>query len=174
LSAERELTMAQFTYRLQLLLEQKQEARNNAERELKTAEQEHETQLQTVRTLERRQQEITERREQLRRELLTKPVGAPPLTAREAQDRAEYVRVLAGQIEEAKQAVLAQRDVVDRCKLRVQEANIRLEAARREVEVLTKHRARQEERFVREARTQEENALDEIGNVLYTTRRRSA
>jgi flagellar biosynthesis chaperone FliJ len=166
--------MAQFAYRLQLLLEQKQEARTNAEKELARVEQEHEMQLQNLQTLERRQQEITDRREQLRRELLTKPAGAPSLTAREAQDRAEYVRVLGGQIEEAKQAVLAQRAVVEECKARVREANAKVEAARREVEVLTKHRTRQEERFVREARTKEELALDEIGNVLYTTRRRSA
>jgi len=37
---------------------------------------------------------------------------------------------------------------------------------------LTKHRARQEERFLRDLQVKEELALDEVGNVLFTTRRR--
>ena len=40
--------------------------------------------------------------------------------------------------------------------------------------MLTKHRAKQEERFQRALQVQEELALDEIGNVLHAVRRRPA
>ena len=165
--------MPAFTYRLQLLLDRKDEARKEVERELTRAEQEREAQRQNLRELERRHQEITERREQMRRELLARPPGAISLTARELQDRSEYVKLLGVQIEEARKAVIAQRDVVEQCQERVQETQQRAEKARREVEVLTKHRSRQEDRFLRDARAKEESALDEIGNVLYANRRRA-
>ncbi len=166
--------MTAFMYRLQLLLDQKEEAKKQVETELARVEQEREAQLQTLRELERRHREVTDRREQLRRELLMKPAGAISLTAKEAQDRSEYVKFLSVQIEEARKAVLAQKGVVEQCEERVRETRQLVEKARREVEVLTKHRSRQEERFARDLRTQEERALDEIGNVLYTSRRRSA
>jgi hypothetical protein len=54
----------------------------------------------------------------------------------------------------------------------VQDAKGRVEEARREAEVLAKHRKKQEERFLREAQAKEDLELDEIGNVLYSTRQR--
>ena len=164
--------MTQFTYRLQPLLEQKEEAKKEAEREQARQEQELESQLAVLRSLQQREQELVEKRKQLRRELLSKPSGHETLTAQEVLTRSEYVKTVGLEIEEARNDVLAQRQLVEQCELRVQEAKKCAAEARREVEVLTKHRAKQEERFLRELQVQEERALDEIGNALYINRRR--
>ncbi len=62
--------------------------------------------------------------------------------------------------------------MVETCEAALKEAKEHAAEARREVEVLAKHREKQEQRFRRELEAKEEVALDEIGNVLYATRRR--
>jgi flagellar biosynthesis chaperone FliJ len=164
--------MAQFTYRLQLLLEQKEDAKREAERELARREHELEMQVAALRSLQQRQKELVERRERLRRELMAKPGEQGTLMAHEVLERSEFVKVVGLQIDEARNDVQLQRTVVETYELKVQEAKKSVEEAKREVEVLTKHRAKQEERFLREQQAKEDLELDEVGNVLYTTRRR--
>lgn len=163
--------MAQFIYRLRLLLEQKEEAKNEADRELARREQELAKQVEHLESLKRREKELLEKRERLRRELLAKPAGQETLTARAVLDRSEFVKVVGLQIEEARNDIASQRSVIEQCELRVGEAKRSVEEAKREVEILTKHRAKQEERFLREERAREELELDEIGNVSYANRR---
>ena len=164
--------MAQFVYRLRLLLEQKEELKKEAERELALRQKELEAQREHLEVLQRREQELVEKRDRLRRELLNKSGEQDALTAHEVRERAEFVKVMGVQIEEAKNDVLVQRTVIETCEVKVQQAKSLVEEAKREVEILTKHRAKQEERFMREERVKEELELDEIGNVLFTTRRR--
>jgi flagellar biosynthesis chaperone FliJ len=164
--------MAQFTYRLQLLLEQKEERKKEAERELARQQHELEVQVAALQSLQQREKELVEKRLRLRRELMAKPDEPGTLTAHEVLERSEFVKVVALQIEETRNDVRLQRAVIEKCELKVQEAKKCVEEAKREVEVLTKHRAKQEERFVREQQAKEDLELDEIGNVLYTTRRR--
>src|SRR5262249_3948928 len=162
--------MSAFRYRLEPLLDQKQEARKDAERVVIQRERELQSEMARLEALEQREQELTERRSQLRRELLQKPDGGG-LTAREAEERAAYIKALGEDIEAARNDVFSQRLAIEECKERVQEARHLADEAKQEVEVLNKHRARQEQRFVREALAKEELELDEIGNVLYMTRR---
>lgn len=165
--------MTGFKYRLQLLLEHKQEIKKEAERELLRREEELENQRATLEILRRRMQELIEKRHQLQRDLLSNPHMGPSLSGREVQQRIEYIKALGFQIEEAQADVSTQRTVVEDWQQRVQQAKKEVEDANREVEVLQKHRTKQEERFRREQEKQEELALDEIGNVLYTSRRTS-
>lgn len=165
--------MTGFKYRLQLLLEHKQEIKKEAERELLRREEELENQRATLEILRRRMQELIEKRHQLQRDLLSHPHMGPSLSGREVQQRIEYIKALGFQIEEAQADVSTQRTVVEDWQQRVQQAKKEVEDANREVEVLQKHRTKQEERFRREQEKQEELALDEIGNVLYTSRRTS-
>ena len=74
-------------------------------------------------------------------------------------------------IEQARKDVLSQQMVIEERELSVELAKERVKQARREVEILVKHRSKQEERFSREEQVKEELALDEVGNVLYTTRK---
>jgi flagellar biosynthesis chaperone FliJ len=165
---------SEFSYRLEPLLEQKEELKKDAERELGESQKELESQQATLRSLQQALQALVEKRQQMRRELLSKPADGLALNAMKVQERVEYAKAVALQIEDAQGDVNAQRSVVDQCETRVQEAKKQVQAATREVEILQKHRAKQEERFVRELREKEDLELDEIGNVLYMTRRRSS
>lgn len=163
--------MTAFTYRLQPLLEQKEELRKAAEQEVLRQEEELQTQKATLQSLQRRVQELVEKRQQMRRELMSTQ-GEKALTAAEVLERSEFVKVLGTEVQQAESDVSAQLLVVDGCEAELEEARERAAEARREVEVLEKHREKQKERFLREVQVKEEAALDEIGNVLYATRRR--
>jgi flagellar export protein FliJ len=165
--------MTGFIYRLQPLLEHKEDAKKEAECELLRREEELEKQRAHLQTLHRRLQELVEKRQQLQRDLMSNPYLGTTLTGREVQQRIEYINAMGLQIEEAQANVSTQRTVVEDWQHRVQQAKKDVQDANREVEILQKHRAKQEERFVREQEKREELALDEIGNVLYTTRRSS-
>jgi len=164
--------MSAFRYRLEPLLEQKQEARKEAERAAIERERELQAETDRLEALERRERELTERRSQMRREILGKPGGE--VVARQAEERAAYIRAIGEDIEAARNDVFSQRLAIEECEERLNEARRAAEDARREVEVLNKHRARQEQRFLREAQAKEELELDEIGNALYMTRRQSS
>jgi len=164
--------MTQFVYRLQLLLERKEEAKKESEKQLAEREKDLQEQVQILEALQQGEQKLIAQRQQLRRDLLRKSDETESLTAREVQERQEYLKLVGLQIEEARREVLSQRVVVEQYESRVMEARHHVEEARRELEVLTKHRARQEERFLRDLQVKEELALDEVGNVLFTTRRR--
>jgi flagellar biosynthesis chaperone FliJ len=165
--------MSKFTYRLQLLLERKEAAKKDAERELARGEQELQSAIEVLESLQRREKELIRRRTQLRRELLSKPDSGDTLTAGEVLHRSQNVKALGLHIEEVRSEVLLQHETVEQHELRVEQAKARVADARREVEVLTKHRTKQQERFLRDLLAKEELALDEVGNLLYTTRRRT-
>ncbi len=165
--------MSQFTYRLQPLLEQKEELRKQADQEVARQEEELQKQLSVLQALQGRVQELIEKRTGLRRDLMGRPEQQSPLTAAEVRERSEFAKALGLDIQEAENKVSSQRLVIVACEARLNEAKQHAAEARREVEVLTKHREKQEERFHRELQAKEEVALDEIGNVLYATRRRS-
>lgn len=164
--------MTQFVYRLQLLLERKEEAKKESEKQLAEREKDLQEQVGILEALQQSEQKLIAQRQQLRRDLLRKSDETESLTAREVQERQDYLKLVGLQIEEARREVLSQRVVVEQYESRVMETRYHVEEARREVEVLTKHRARQEERFLRDLQVKEELALDEVGNVLFTTRRR--
>ncbi|MGE5735789.1 MAG: hypothetical protein ACM34E_11920 [Acidobacteriota bacterium] len=164
--------MTQFVYRLQLLLERKEEAKKESEKQLAEREKDLQEQVGILEALQQSEQKLIAQRQQLRRDLLRKSDETESLTAREVQERQDYLKLVGLQIEEARREVLSQRVVVEQYESRVIETRYHVEEARREVEVLTKHRARQEERFLRDLQVKEELALDEVGNVLFTTRRR--
>jgi flagellar biosynthesis chaperone FliJ len=162
--------MTQFIYRLEQLLEIKEDARAQREKELQQREKELEAQKARLQSLEKRVQELITRRQRLRREVFT-PGSGGMLAAQEAKERFEYTQVLGLQIEEASNDVRAQRTVLEQCEEQVRRTQQALAEANREVEILKKHRSKQEERFLRDERVKEDLALDEIGNVLYSTRR---
>jgi flagellar biosynthesis chaperone FliJ len=165
--------MSKFTYRLQLLLERKEAAKKDAERELARAEQELQAAIEVLESLQRREKELIRRRAQLRRDLLSKPDTGDTLTAGEVRQRSQNVKALGLHIQEVRSEVLLQHETVEQHELRVEQAKAHVADTRREVEVLTKHRMKQQERFLRDLLAKEELALDEVGNVLYTTRRRT-
>jgi len=165
--------MAAFSYRLQTLLDQKEEFKKQAERELVALEEELEQQRTRLQILQETVEELTERRRQMRRDLLGSPGPNAAVSGLKVQERIEYEKAVGLQVEEAQADVITQRGVIERCELDVQQGKKRVQEATREVDVLQKHRAKQEERYRRELQEKEDLMLDEIGNVLYTNRSRS-
>lgn len=162
-----------FTYRLQLLLEQKEKAKREAEQEQTRQEQELERQRGILRSFEQREQKLIQQRNHWRHELLRQADHGRSLTGQEASDRSDFVKAIDADIQGVRNDILSQKQVIEQCDARVEQAKAEVREARREEEILIKHRAKQEERFLRELRAKEELELDEIGNVLYTTRRRN-
>ena len=159
--------MAGFRYRLAILLDRKEDERKEAQAEVARREQELQAELARLAELEQRERELVELRERMRHELLTAAV----LSGAEALTHAEFIKRLASDIEAARNDIFSQGIVVEEHQGRVAQAQARAEEAKREVEVLTKHRARQQERYFRDLAAREELELDEVGNVLYTRRR---
>ena len=166
--------MARFQYRLALLLDSKEAARKDAEAEVTRRERELETELDRLAALERQVRDLIAAHERMRREILSPPFDGAGLTAADALARSEYIQALAVEIESARNDVFSQRIAVDEQQRRVEQAKALAQEAKREVEVLSKHRARQEQRFLRELAAREELELDETGNVLFMTRRAQA
>jgi flagellar export protein FliJ len=164
--------MSGFIYRLQRLLEHKEDATKEAERELANEEEQLRAQLKTLESMRLREQELRSNREQVRRDMLTSTHPGGPLSAEEVLRRSEYVKELGIQIEQARSDILSQQIVIEEHEMSVELARERVKQARREVEILVKHRSKQEQRFLREEQAKEELVLDEVGNVLFTTRRR--
>jgi flagellar biosynthesis chaperone FliJ len=164
--------MTGFVYRLQLLLEQKEEARKEAEREVMRRQERYQAEIQVLDHRCRLRMQLAEKREQMRRNLFVSPDGSGGLSALEIQRRTEHIKVLESRIEDADQDIAAQRVIVEERNAELEHAKQLASEARHAAEVLAKHRERQKERFLREEQAKEDLALDEIGNVLYTTRRR--
>ena len=164
--------MTQFNYRLQPLLEQKEELKKEADREVSRREQELQTQLATLESLQQRVQELVEKRQHARQELMTKP--GPRVLSRRTMCSKGPTSSRSWVPKYARRKAMSARSVwyIETCESEVKEAKEQAAEAQREVEVLYKHREKQQERFRREEEAKEEVALDEIGNVLYSTRRR--
>ena len=74
-------------------------------------------------------------------------------------------------VQEARSAVLSQQILVDQALELVREANAVLASRRLDEEVLEKYREKTKTRFEREESYKEELEQDEIGSVIYLTRR---
>src|SRR5262249_11935128 len=112
--------MSGFVYRLRLLLEHKEAAKKEAERELASEEEQLQAQLKVLESLRIQENELRHKREQARQNLLSAPQGEQPLSALEVQRRSGYVKELGQQIEQARKDVLSQQMVIEERELSVE------------------------------------------------------
>lgn len=164
--------MPAFQFRLQPLLDRKIEIEEEARKALKARRDELAAEQARLDECRTRQRELAARLEDLRRNIMT-PGPDNTISGDEIGRRAAYLKALGLDVEAAKDAVFAQKLVVDECEDRVQEAERHMTECRRQVEVLEKYRERLEQRFRREQERKEAVEQDEIGNVLYISRRRA-
>jgi flagellar FliJ protein len=162
--------MAVFKYRLQPLLDQKLRVQEDAEEALAQRKKELREAEAHLEELKRREQELIAKRENLRRGVLDTGEAAT-LTVDAVKKRVEYVKALGLDIDAARDDVFSQKMVIDECNEKVGAAQKHLLECQREVEILTKYRDKLEQRFRREQEQKEALELDEIGNVMYMTRR---
>lgn len=164
--------MATFKYRLQPLLDQKVKLQEEAEDALAERRKELRAAEARLEELKRREQELIAKREDLRRNVATAAPGET-LSGDSIKKRVDYVRALGQDIDAARDDVFGQKMVIDDCNEKVDAATKHVAECRREVEVLTKYRDKLLDRFKREEERKEALELDEIGNMLYMTKRRS-
>jgi flagellar biosynthesis chaperone FliJ len=162
--------MAGFQFHLQALLDQRTEAKQQAEKVLA----EHETELaaerQTLKELEDEAHRAAERYQRKRAERLATGVQGGSIFTRHS----DFLVGLKLDVQEAQSGVLAQQVFVEQASEAVQQARAALEERRHEAEILEKYRQKAEKRFLQEAAYREELEQDEIGNVMHLNRRAKA
>ncbi len=162
-----------FHYRLQPLLEEKGRKKEDAERKLAQRQSELREERNRLEDLERQETELVQRKSELRNGLLAARPGQP-LTGDLVRRRADGVKLMDEQVEQARDAVFSQQIAIEDAEERLQAARRGVVEATREYETLQKHREKDEESFRREAERKEALEQDEIGSLLYETRRRQA
>ena len=162
--------MAKFRFRLQPLLEQKEKAQEEAEREVTARQKELEAEQKEMERLKQRERDLIQQRQELRLNMM-KTAEGERLTGDELIRRRTFVEALGQDIDAARDAVFSQRMVVDECEERVTRAKAHVAECKREVEILVKYRDKLQERHRREEERKEELELDEVGNMLYMAKR---
>jgi flagellar export protein FliJ len=165
--------MAKFRFRLQPLLDSLLDKKEQAAKALAERRKELLAEQQLLEEMKLRVQELTAKREDLRRRVLETAPGEP-LTGSVIQRRRDYLEVLKQDLDTARDGVFSQKLAVDEAEERVAHAQAALLQAQRDVEVLNKYRERLEQRHRREIERKEELDQDEIGSMLFMTRRRTS
>ena len=160
--------MAHYRYRLQPLLDLKLERREELERALAERQRELAAEKDALVELERVQEKMKSKFAEALRARLSEGSQAQGYTL---GLHTQYLRGLAADVENGKDAVAAQRTRVGEFQDRMADARRQLTEAAREVEVLNKHRERLEKAFFRAADRKEALELDEMGNIIFNRRR---
>ena len=159
--------MPAFPYRLQPLLDQKVERKQEAERAQVERRKELRESEARLAELQSRQGELETARTACRTTLLS-----GESTGEEIRRRRDDLSLATRRVEDIKDEVMAQRiEIEERVEL-LENATAALAAATREVEVLHKHRSRSERRWLAEIERKEAIEQDEIAAALFQTRRR--
>jgi len=162
--------MSGFRFRLQPLLDRKIELKEQADKALIERQRELAAEKERLEQARRHEQELIEKKKKLRREIMS---SQGTITGDEIRARVDYIAFVGQEIDRAKEGVYAQQLVVSEAEDKVKAARDHLAECTRDVDILTKYRGKLEARFLRDAERKEALELDEIGNMLYSTRRRS-
>ena len=160
-----------FKYRLDPLLHQKTQVKQQAEQSL--AERSRELTEEEKRLVEVQQQEaeLLGLKERAKNELL-QTGSAKPLTGEELRHRLNYLRGVDQDVESARGEVFAQKQAVDESQVKLIQARQFLADCAREVEVLEKHRDKQVVRHRNELERKESHELDEAATHLFISKRK--
>jgi flagellar export protein FliJ len=160
-----------FKYRLQALLDQKIEAKRDAQAAVGQALKDVEAAKQTLEELRNKEKALHEKKEHLRRDLFSVTAGQK-LNANDLRNRSVHLKGMDYEIQQAGHEVFGQRIVVDECEDALLSARRVLTEAAKGVEILEKHKSKLEERFVREREHAEALEMDESGNAAFLRRQR--
>jgi hypothetical protein len=163
--------VAQFQYRLQTLLEQKLQAKEDAQHRLAAAQRELGKQQRELEVCQREQREAADRLQQARAEALSTVTGAT--TGEWMRLKRAHIHMLEEQHARAVAETKAQELSVAEAEERLADARQTLSSRSRDVEVLEKHRSRLERRFRAENERKEALDQEEMANVIYLRGRRT-
>ncbi len=157
-----------FKYRLQPLLDQKIDHKDNAARELAARQADLQRAIQRLEELRRQEEAVVLKRRNARLGIV--PEGGA--NGIELGNRADFLRALDMDLDDAKQSVFSQRIVIEDEEELVTRARGVLAECSREVEILTKHREKAAGRFRLELEQKEALEQEEIGALLHEAHRR--
>lgn len=160
-----------FKYRLDPLLSQKAQVKQDAEQSLAARSRELSEEEKRLAEVKQHEAELLSLKERAKNELLN-PGGGAQITGEEIRRRLDYLRGVDHDVETARGEVFAQKQAVDESQERLIQARQFLAECAREVEVLEKHRDKAEARYVQQVERKEANELDEIGAHLFISKRR--
>lgn len=160
-----------FKYRLDPLLNQKTQVKQDAEESLAARSRELTEEERRLAEVKQHEAELLCLKERAKNELLN-PGGGKQITGEEIRRRLDYLRGVDHDVETARGEVFAQKQVVDESQEKLIQARQFLAECAREVEVLEKHRNKAEARYIQQAERKEANELDEIGAHLFISKRR--
>jgi flagellar biosynthesis chaperone FliJ len=163
--------MPQFTYRLQVLLDQKITAKQEAQQVLADRQKELRAEQDALEECRRQETLVSGKIGDARGKLLSR--GGLGTSGEAVRLYRDYLRGLQADLDAAKDTSFSQQLRLREAEERLAEARSSLAEASRQVEVLEKHRARLERRFLREAEHQEALAQEEMGNVMFSRRRQA-
>ena len=158
--------MPVFHFRLQAVLDRRVEAQKKAEEALSERQKELAVEQQTLKSLEKEANRLTQRYSVRRTERLVKETRESSRLG----SITNYLFALELDMQAARSSVLSQQLFVDQAQEAVEAAQQTVSVARREVEVLEKYRDKEQHKFELEIARQEELELDEIGNVMFISR----
>jgi len=159
--------MSGFQFRLQTLLDQRNETKRQAEEVLAAREKELAAERRTLKDLEEDVLHAEELYQRKRSERLVKDIRGGATFGK----RSDFLQGLKMDVQAAQSGVLSQRVFVDQASEAVNQARAVAEERRRDVDVLEKYRQKAEKRFLQEEAYREELEQDEIGNVMHISRR---
>jgi len=146
--------MKLFRYRLQPLLDQKEKRKREIAEKLTETREQVAAGQQRLEELKTQVEELKQKREGLRRDMLSVPAGCV-LTGMEVRHRVDRLLTISGELEAAKGAFFLQGTAIEEAEARVLEQQQHLADASREIQILTKHRDKSERRFLREIEMKE-------------------
>ena len=160
-----------FKYRLDPLLQQRTRVKQQAEQSLAERLRELTEEEKRLGEVQMQEAELRGLQERTRSELLQTSSGKQ-LTGDEIRQRLNYLRGVDQDLESAKGEVFSQKQAVDESQVKLIQARQFLAECAREVEVLEKHRDKQEVRHKNELERKESNELDEAGTHLFISKRK--
>jgi flagellar biosynthesis chaperone FliJ len=164
--------MQKFRYRLDPLLEQKRKEKEAADEVLGSVKQQWAAEREREQQMKHRVDELTDAYAGMRRKVL-RPDAGSAMSAVHVSHRVAFLKRLAADTEAARDEVFAQQLVVEEAASRVLDAKRTVDEASRRVDILEKHRGKLEKRFYAAAEAKEALELDELGNAMYLTKRRT-
>jgi flagellar biosynthesis chaperone FliJ len=160
-----------FKYRLDPLLHQKTQVKQQAEQSLAERSRELSEEQKRLAEVQQHEAELLNLKEHARNELLH-PGSGKQTTGEEVRRRLDYLRGVDCDVDAARGEVFAQKQAVDESQEKLIQARQFLAECAREVEVLEKHRNKAEARHVQQVERKEENELDEVAANLFISKRK--
>jgi flagellar biosynthesis chaperone FliJ len=159
--------VAQFRYRLQTLLDQKVQVKEEAQQALAASQRELRTEQDELEACRRAQESTVDKLRRARIERVSRASGEL------MQLRRDYIGRLQDECDDALDATRAQELRVSEAEERLSTARETLASASRDLEVLEKHRARLERRFNNEVGRKEVLDQEEMANVMFLRGRKA-